>query len=129
MKEPGWTVRAQKDDRDTQTELDFDKPDASFASSPGNPTLETTTATPLAANAPAWPVMLNDRWRCVYDPLQWILEHRINTKDFRGSAFCWTRAALIRNIRERCGPVDPDALRQIQILPPFHPDRTGGTPC
>ena len=102
---------------------DFDPP-----SSPAAPTLEITTTAARAAIEPLWPVVLNDRWRCVYDPAQWILEHRISTKDWRGSAFCWTRDALIRNIRERCGQVDPDALKQIENLTEFHPDRTEGRP-
>jgi len=80
MKEPGWTVRAQKDDRDSQTELGFDKPNASFASSsPDTPLLQSTTTPPFAASAPSWPVVLNDRWRLTLDDLQWILEHSLAT--------------------------------------------------
>jgi len=75
--------------------------------------------------APPLTVVLNDRWRLKDDPLQWILQVRkggIRSKasGWVGKAFCSTRTALLRNIRDLCGPVDPDALRVLNGLPKAH---------
>lgn len=65
---------------------------------------------------------LNNRWRVVHDPLQWILQVRRGRKTtkatgWKGRRFCQWRRTLIRDIGELCGPVDPDALAIIQALP------------
>jgi hypothetical protein len=75
-----------------------------------------------------FPIILNDRWRVSFDELQWILEKRRSGTRWRGSAYCVTRSALLRNIRERCGDADPDALAEVKALPDWHPDRTRGVP-
>jgi hypothetical protein len=76
----------------------------------------------LPASSPAFPIRLSTRWRVTFDPRQWRLEH-LSRSRWDGSAYCVTRDALLRNIRERCGPVSADALGLIESLPPFHPDR------
>ena len=71
--------------------------------------------------------LLNDRWRVIDDPLQWILEVRTGrptrkATGWQGRAFCTQRSALIRCIGEYCGKVDPAALGIIKRLPKKHPD-------
>ncbi len=75
-------------------------------------------------------VTLNDRWRVVDDPLQWILQYRAgnishsdernNHKAWKGKRFCRTSATLKRDIREHCGEVDPVALAYIETWPERH---------
>ena len=77
-----------------------------------------------------FPLVLNDRWRVVDDPLQWILQYRAgnvshsderkNRKAWQGRRFCRTRAALKRDIGECCGGVDPVALAIIDTWPEWH---------
>jgi hypothetical protein len=68
-------------------------------------------------------VVLNDRWRVrLDDPLEWVLEVRkgretSRSSGFRGSAWCVTRTALMQNIRERCGEVNPEAWAVLESLP------------
>lgn len=74
--------------------------------------------------------ILNDRWRVIDDPLQWILQYRRrkvcagakSPKDniWRGHRFCRTRTALLRDIRENCGEVGPAALAIVKALPEWH---------
>ena len=83
-------------------------------------------------SAPAHPLntlvaQLNERWRVVDDPLQWILQKRKGTPSkkksgWQGNAFCRTRKALLRNIRERCGEIHPKTLAEIEALPEWHVD-------
>ncbi len=70
-------------------------------------------------------VRLNEKWRIVDDPLQWILERRRGVPGKKstgwvGSAYCTTRAALLSNIRERAGDVDPAAVAFIETWPERH---------
>ncbi len=70
----------------------------------------------------------NATWRVVDDPLQWILQRkkgrpRKKHSGWRNRSFCRTRDALLRRIREYCGPVDEDALQQVRALPEWHLDR------
>ena len=75
-------------------------------------------------------VTLNERWRVVDDPLQFILQYRdreirhSGEKEIRrawqGKQYCRTRAALIRCIHEYCGQVDPAALAYIETWPERH---------
>ena len=77
-------------------------------------------------------VQLNDRWRVIDESIQWILQYRrrkvcagaksSKNKAWEGRRFCRTRPALLRDIRENCGEVDPDALATIEELPDWHPD-------
>ena len=69
---------------------------------------------------------LNDRWRVVEAPPQWPpqwilqrLESRARAKSdgWVGEAYCTTRKALARNIREHCGPLYPIAMATIDALP------------
>jgi hypothetical protein len=66
---------------------------------------------------------LNDTWRVAHDGrLQWILQRRAKNGVWHGNAYCVTQAALLRNIRERCGPVDPAAVKVIEGWhPTYHP--------
>lgn len=75
--------------------------------------------------------VLNDRWRVVDDPLQWILEvrkgrSRSRATGWTGRRFHCQRTALIRSIRELCGEVDPAALAVLDALPQRHPSCGGG---
>ena len=84
-------------------------------------------ASPLLHASNGFPIRLNKRWRVSFHELQWILERHRGGR-WLGSAFCVTRQALLRNIHERCGEVDPDALDEVKNLPAWHPDRTRGAP-
>ena len=64
---------------------------------------------------------LNERWRVVYDPLQWILQVRKGQARTRATG--WTsrrfhrqRTALIRSVHELCGDVAPAAMARIEAL-------------
>jgi len=82
--------------------------------------------------APAHPsdrlvVQINEQWRVVDDPLQWILQKRKGkarnkSSGWQGRSFCRTREALLRCIREYCGDVAAENLDTIRALPDFHPD-------
>jgi hypothetical protein len=75
-------------------------------------------------------VKLNDRWRVIDHPLQWILQYRRNNRgrsdgsedprSWEGKRFCRTRTALLRDIRENCGAVDPAAVATLKTLPDRH---------
>ncbi|MGD9868088.1 MAG: hypothetical protein AB7U38_08855 [Hyphomicrobiales bacterium] len=70
---------------------------------------------------------LNDSWRIVDDPLQWILERRkggprTKATGWISRSFCASKLGLTRCIPAYCGPVDPDALAVVDALPAFHPD-------
>ena len=82
-----------------------------------------------------WPVIaiLNDRWRVIDDPLQWILEVRTGrpTKKatgWRGRSYCTQRSTLIRCIGKYCKEVDPAALEIIKKLPEKHIDYDDAAP-
>jgi hypothetical protein len=66
------------------------------------------------------PAILNDRWRVIYDPLQWILQ-LYGAPKWRDKSFCVTREGLLRCIREKA-PLTRD-LTEIKALPDYHPDR------
>jgi hypothetical protein len=72
-------------------------------------------------------VQLNDRWRVIDDPLQWILQVRKGRRTqkavgWRGRSYCTQRTTLLRCISEYCGEVGPDALAIIAALPDRHVD-------
>lgn len=76
------------------------------------------------------PLVLNDRWRVVNDPIQWILQYRRrnmvlsagseNPRAWEGKHYCRTRDALLRCIREYAGEVDPMAVAIIGTWPGWH---------
>src|SRR6185312_16167425 len=71
--------------------------------------------------------LLNEGWRVVDDPLQWILQRRKGNprkknSGWRDRSFCTTREGLLRCVRESCGEVDDTALAQLRALPNFHAD-------
>jgi hypothetical protein len=84
------------------------------------------------AERPAHPsnqlvAQLNERWRVVDDPLQWILQRRKGnprkkSSGWQGRSFCRTRDALLRCVREYCGEIDLEALSMLKDLPEWHPD-------
>jgi hypothetical protein len=85
-------------------------------------------ASPLAHPSDRLLIQLSPTWRVVDDDLQFILEHRKGTARFkatgwRARAFCRTREALLRCIREYCRPVDEESLQQVRALPEWHVDR------
>ena len=68
---------------------------------------------------------LNERWRVVDDPLQWILQRRKGSprkknSGWEGRSFCQTKEAMLRCVRKLCGHVDPSALAKLTVLPPHH---------
>jgi hypothetical protein len=70
---------------------------------------------------------LNNNWRVVDHPLQWILQRRKGkprkkNSGWRDRSFCTTREVLLRSIREYCGKVDQNALVDLQALPDHHAD-------
>jgi hypothetical protein len=70
---------------------------------------------------------LNERWRVIDDPLQWILQWkkgnpRKKNSGWRGRSFCKTREALLRCVAGYCGEIDANALAQLKSLPDWHPD-------
>ena len=71
-------------------------------------------------------VRLNDLWRVVDDPLQWILVRRGNKNGnfgpWKARSFCTTRKVLLRCIREDCGDVDPAAVALIETWPERNAD-------
>lgn len=82
---------------------------------------------PRARTAPTI-TPLNNHWRVIDDPLQWILQVRKGQETSKGSgwrdrAYCAQRTALIRCIGEFCGEVSQDALAVIEALPSRHLDR------
>ena len=91
---------------------------------------DTLSVVYIADDSHAFPVVLNDRWRVVDDPLQWILQYREgktphsdgseNPRAWVGRRFFRTRTALKRDIRECCGDVDPAALAVIDTWPDWH---------
>ena len=89
-----------------------------------------TLATNTVDEIIAFPVVLNDRWRVVDDPLQRVLQYRDreirhsveneNPKAWAGKHYCRTSTALKRCIGEHCGEVDPQALAFIDTWPDWH---------
>jgi hypothetical protein len=99
-----------------------------------------------AVDGPAHPsnrlvAQLNESWRVIDDPLQWILQRRKGNprkknSGWRSRSFCRTREGLLCCIREYCcSPdqgqsrcireyhgVDDAALQQVCALPDWHPD-------
>jgi hypothetical protein len=78
---------------------------------------------------PSKPVVaqLNERWRVIDDPLQWILQRRkgnprAKNSGWEGKSFCRTREGLLQCVREKCGDVDPDAEAALRDLPEWHLD-------
>ena len=70
---------------------------------------------------------LNETWRVIDDPLQWILQRkkgapRNKSTGWQNRSFCRTREALLRCVREYCGEVDSDALAKLEALPEWHLD-------
>jgi len=70
---------------------------------------------------------LNELWRVVDDPLQWILQRkkgnpRKKSSGWQGRSFCRTREALLRCVLEYCGEVDLPALEKLNELPDWHLD-------
>lgn len=63
--------------------------------------------------------VLNDRWRVALHPVppQWMLQSRKAKSWNHVRAYCQTREALLRNISEYCGTVDPESLAVVQALP------------
>jgi hypothetical protein len=70
---------------------------------------------------------LNERWRVVDDPLQWILQRkkgnpRKKNSGWRDRSFCRTRDALLRCVDGYCGEIDDNSLAKLRSLPDWHPD-------
>jgi hypothetical protein len=93
---------------------------------------EAISAPDRVARPPAHPsnrlvAQLNERWRAVDDPLQWILQrkkgnHRNKNSGWQGRSFCRTRDALLRCVAGHCGEIDANSLAKLKSLPDWHPD-------
>jgi len=86
-----------------------------------------TATSPADASKTPVVAILNNRWRVIDDPLQWILQVRRGRKTekatgWRGRSYCTQRTVLLRCIREYCGEVDADALAIVEALPNRHID-------
>jgi hypothetical protein len=94
--------------------------------------LEAVSAPDRVDRRPAHPsnrlvAPLNERWRVVDDPLQWILQRkkgnpRKKNSGWRDRSFCRTRDALLRCVREHCGEIDDNSLAKLKSLPDWHSD-------
>jgi len=99
------------------------EPEGSLPPAPALPTIALPPAHPSNRTL----AQLNDRWRIVDDPLQWILQQRKGNSRKKNSgwqnrSFCRTRGGLLRCVREKCGEVHAEALARLQALPKFHCD-------
>jgi hypothetical protein len=82
-------------------------------------------------------VQLNEKWRVVVDPLQWILQRkdggpRSKNSGWQSRSFCTTRDGLLRCVRESCGDVEEFALAALHALPqycPSDPKNRSAFPC
>jgi hypothetical protein len=86
------------------------------------------TPSPAAHDPDRLLIQLSTEWRVVDDDLQYILQRRRDiarskASGWVGRSFCRTCQALLRCIREYCGPLDDDALQQVRDLPEWHVDR------
>jgi hypothetical protein len=100
---------------------------------------------PVRTKGPAHPsnrsvVQLNDQWRVMDHPLQWVLQQRKGMPRSKNSgwqtrSFCRSREGLLRCIRENCclsdqgglrcveyRGVDGAALQRVRALPDWHID-------
>jgi hypothetical protein len=78
-------------------------------------------------------ILLNDRWRVVDDPLQWMLQYQAGNVSAEaksskfdgwvGKHFCRTRDALLRDIKENCSGIDPAVIATLKSLPDWHPEQ------
>ena len=76
---------------------------------------------------PSEGLLLNERWRVIDEPQQWVLQVRKGGKRQRASgyaarAYCVSRTGLLLRIREYCGDVDPATWSLLESLPELHPD-------
>jgi hypothetical protein len=68
---------------------------------------------------------LNERWRVVDDPLEWILQRRkgnprSKNQGWMSRSYCTTQVALLRCVDWYCGNVEPAALAKLNDLPALH---------
>jgi len=120
---PNLTRKHSREGREHMTECEVREP----CSSPDGGDVATDTLTAPAHPSPHLVGQLNEQWRVVDDPLQWILQKRKGkarnkSSGWQGRSFCRTREALLRCIREYCGDVAAENLDTICVLPDLHPD-------
>jgi hypothetical protein len=83
---------------------------------------------PLAHPSDRLLIQVNADWRVIDEDLQYILQRRkgkarSKASGWSGQSYCRTRQALLRSIREYCGPVSEAALHLVMELPAWHVDR------
>jgi hypothetical protein len=98
------------------------------------PSIRASPAPALAevSFSPAHPLnrlitQLNEKWRVVDDPLQWILQQRKGNprkknSGWRDRSFCRTREGLSRCVRDYCGEIDAAAFAKLDALPDHYED-------
>ena len=84
--------------------------------------------TPPAHSSERLVAQLNEQWRVVDGPLQWVLQRgngkvRNKSSGSQGRSFCRTRVGLLRCISEYCGEVDANSVAKLKTLPDYHLDR------
>jgi len=68
---------------------------------------------------------LNESWRVVDDPLQWILQRRkgnprSKNQGWMSRSYCTTQGALLRCVDAYCRDVEPAAVATLNDLPDLH---------
>lgn len=86
--------------------------------------LNSSGSSSVKSQSPNLPAIINANWRVVFDPLQWVLQHREGRK-WNPRFYCVSKTGLLRCIREYCGQAD---IRKIVQLPQWHPDRNCTAP-
>ena len=118
---PDLTSEHSREGREHMTECEVRE----TSSPPDGGDIATDKLTASAHPSDRLVLQLSERWRIVNDPLQWILQRKKGTPSkknsgWRGRRGCRTRKELLRCIREYCGCVDDEAVKQIEALPEWH---------
>ena len=121
---PDLTREHSREGREHMTECEVRDP----SSPPDGVGVATDKLSPPAPPSNPLVAQLNERWRVVDDPLQWILQRRKGTSRKKNSgwqnrSFCRTREGLLGCICEYCGEVDANSVAKLKTLPDFHMDR------
>jgi hypothetical protein len=92
------------------------------------PASRRTSTSGLAHPSDRLLIQVNADWRVIDEDLQYILQRRkgkarSKASGWSGQSYCRTRQALLRSIREYCGPVSEAALHLVMELPAWHVDR------
>ena len=95
-------------------------------SSVGTAKSDPSSGNRLAHPSPAFPIVLNERWRIVDDPLQWIVQRRKGTareknQGWQSERFHLSRDHMLEWIKEHVTDLDSKAKAALISLPERHP--------